>query len=341
MKSHHKDRLILAAAGLGAFAALRGLAATRRALDLSGKVVVITGGSRGLGLIMAREFGRLGAKVAICARDGEELTRAEQDLTRRGIDAFAVVCDVTDPEQCDMLLKAVRGRFGEIDVLVNNAGMISVGPLELMTESDFDRSMQTHFYGPLRLIMGVLPEMRKRREGRIVNIASIGGKISAPHLTPYCASKFALVGLSEGLHTELGQDGIRVTTVCPGIIRTGSHGHAVFKGQTRKEYTIYTFVNAFPLASMNAEKAGKRIVRACRHGEAELILPGQYSIAAKIQGIAPGLTSDALSLAGSMLPGPGGRGTQPVSGNESSTPLTESVLTTHLQQAARAHNEAA
>jgi NAD(P)-dependent dehydrogenase (short-subunit alcohol dehydrogenase family) len=341
MTSRTKNIALLAAAGFGAYQALRNLAAARNAYELRGKSVLITGGSRGLGLILAREFGRYGARVAVCARNEEELARAKADLENRGIECLAVPCDITDSEDANHMLAAVRDRFGRIDVLVNNAGIILVGPLELMTEQDFDDAMRTHFYGPLHLILSVIPEMKSRREGRIVNIASIGGKIASPHLAAYCASKFALVGLSESLRTELNKDGIRVTTVCPGIVRTGSHSQAKFKGQNEKEYTVYTLINAFPLASANAESAGRKIVRACRHGVADITLPRQYAAAAMAHGLAPGFTADVMSLADRILPGPGGRYEAPIPGKQSKTRLTESVLTSHLRKAERAHNEAA
>ena len=93
-------------------------------------------------------------------------------------------------------------------MLVNNAGVIQVGPIEVMTHEDFELAMKAHFWGPLNTILAVLPSMRQRRQGRIVNICSIGGKVSVPHLVPYSASKFALVGLSKGLRAELMKDGI-------------------------------------------------------------------------------------------------------------------------------------
>src|SRR5205823_4029010 len=131
-------------------------------------------------------------------------------------------CDVTHRREVTQFVRATRERFGRIDVLVNNAGTIEVGPMEVMTLDDYDRAMKTHFWGPLYMVLAVLPELRKRREGRIVNVSSIGGKISVPHLLPYCASKFALTGFSQGLRAELAKDGIVVTTVCPGLMRTGS-----------------------------------------------------------------------------------------------------------------------
>src|SRR5207237_838032 len=109
-------------------------------------------------------------------------------------------------------------------------------PFDNLTAEDFSRAMQTHFSGPLYTMLAVLPSMRLRRRGRIVNIGSIGGKIPVPHLVPYCASKFALVGLSESLRTELSQEGIYVTTVNPGLIRTGSPRNVDIKGQHEKEY---------------------------------------------------------------------------------------------------------
>src|SRR6185503_4123757 len=118
----------------------------------------------------------------------------------------------------------------------------------------------------------VLPEMRARREGRIVNITSIGGKISVPHLLPYSASKFALVGLSEGLRAELAKDGIVVTTICPGLMRTGSPRNATFKGQHRAEYAWFSIGDSLPVTAMSADRAARQILTACKRGEAEVVL---------------------------------------------------------------------
>src|SRR5262249_50390239 len=147
-----------------------------------------------------------------------------------------VPCDITDRERVEEMVAVVQYRWGPVDVLINNAGTISVGPVETMTLDDYRRAMRTHFWGPLYTIHAVLPAMRRRGTGRIVNISSIGGKVSVPHLLPYNASKFALVGYSEGLRAELARDGIVVTTVCPGLMRTGSPRHAFFKGRHRAEY---------------------------------------------------------------------------------------------------------
>src|SRR5215218_7370804 len=246
MKDGLKDALKLAAAGAGAYLAARAVYRKFGGYDFEGKTVLITGGSRGLGLVLARGFAAEGANVAICARDPQELERARADLASRGARALAFPCDVTDRAQVKELVEVVTRHFGRIDVLVNNAGVIEVGPLEVMTLEDYEEAMKTHFWGPLYATLAVLPEMRGRRDGRIVNIASIGGKISVPHLLPYSASKFALVGLSEGLHHELAAEGINVTTVCPGLMRTGSPRQADVKGQVRKELAWFSISDALP-----------------------------------------------------------------------------------------------
>lgn len=339
MKKEQKDKLKLALAGAGALLATRALVRKLTEYDLDGKTVLITGGSRGLGLVMAREFAREGARLAICARDEEELDRARTDLVRRGARVMAVRCDVTDREQVGEMVRLVQERFGRIDVLVNNAGVIEVGPMEVMTLEDYEEAMKTHFWGPLYTTLAVLPEMRGRRDGRIVNITSIGGKISVPHLLPYSASKFALVGLSEGLRAELKKDGVVVTTVCPGLMRTGSPRNAVFKGRHRAEYAWFTISDSLPVSSMSAERAARQIVAACKHGDAEVVLSIQAQVAVRFHGLFPGLTADLLGLVNQLLPEPGGIGTGRAQGKESESDLAPSWLTGLTESAAARNNE--
>lgn len=282
-----------------------------------GRVALVTGGSRGLGLLLAEELARQGARVAICARDALELERAAQQLRRQGLDALAVACDITDPDDVARLCEEVRARLGPVDVLVNNAGVIEVGPFELMTRDDFEEAMATHFWGPLELIHRVLPEMRVRGEGRIANISSIGGRLSVPHLAPYCASKYALVGLSEGLRAELAGEGVRVTTVCPGLMRTGSVEHAVFKGRHAEEYAWFASAAAAPVVSMSAQRAARRIVRAIRTGQADVTPSVPARLAETMHGLFPGLVQRAMALAARVLPGPGGIGTERRTGADS------------------------
>jgi NAD(P)-dependent dehydrogenase (short-subunit alcohol dehydrogenase family) len=328
----------LLAAGAGAWLAWRAYR-TYFGYDLHNKVVLITGGSRGLGLVLAREAARQGARVAICARDAEELARARADLRGRDAPMFAIPCDVTDRDQVEEMVRAVERHFGRIDVLINNAGVIEVGPVETMTLDDFEEAMATHYWGPLYATLAVLPGMRQRRRGRIVNISSIGGKIAVPHLVPYDASKFALVGLSEGLRAELARDGIVVTTVCPGLMRTGSPRNAYFKGQHRAEYTWFSLGDALPILSTSAESAARQILAACKRGDAEIILTFPSKAAAAFHGLFPGLTADILGLVNRFLPGPGGIGTARALGKDSQSPLSPSPLTVLNERAAAQNNE--
>ncbi len=339
MRDSTKKTLLMAAAGLGTALAVRAAVRRQRRYDLRGKVALVTGGSRGLGLVLARELTREGMKVAICARSEDELKRAYQDLAQRGAHVLAVTCDVTNPRQIDSLVKTVLGRWGAIHVLINNAGIIEVGPMEVMTRADYEEAMKTHFWAALDTIQAVLPVMRAQREGRIVNVTSIGGKVSVPHLLPYGASKFALVGLSEGLRAELLKDSIYVTTVCPGLMRTGSPRNAFFKGQHQAEYAWFSISDALPVFSISAERAARTIIRALRHGDPELLLSLPTKAAAWFHGLFPGLTADLLALTNALLPAPGGIGSARAKGQESESPVAPSWLTTLSDRAAERNNE--
>lgn len=307
--------------------------------DLRGKTVLITGGSRGLGLVMAREFAREGARLALCARNEDELQYAEDDLKRFGVEVMTIPCDVTNKQAVDEMVAAVNARYGGVDVLINNAGVIQVGPLEVMTTEDFERAMQAHFWAPLNTIMAVLPSMRRRKSGRIVNISSIGGKVSVPHLVPYSASKFALVGLSKGLRVELMKDGIKVTTVCPGLMRTGSPRNADFKGQHRFEYAWFSISDALPLLTVSAENAARQIVRASKRGQAELVISIPAKVAVLFDSLFPETMSQVLALVNRLLPAAGGAGPQSRKGRESTSAWSPSWLTTLNEEAAIRNNE--
>ncbi len=339
MNERSKEALMLAAAGLGGLLIARAAVRRTRAYDFRGKTVLITGGSRGLGLVLARELAEEGARIAICARDRVELESARRDLSPRGAEVFAIPCDVTEREQVSEMVEIVRDHFGGVDVLINNAGVIQVGPIEVMTLEDYEMAMKTHFWGPLYTTLAVLPQMRRRGEGRIVNISSIGGKIGVPHLVPYSASKFALVGLSEGMRAELAKDGIIVTTVCPGLMRTGSPRNAYFKGQHRAEYAWFSISDALPVTAMQAERAARQIIAACRRGDAEVILSVQAVLAVKFRQLFPEATADLLGIVNRLLPAPDGIGRHRAKGRESQSELSPSVLTALGDRAAVRNNE--
>ncbi len=327
------------AAGVGALAVTRNLIARQRQFYWSGKVVLITGGSRGLGLVLARKLGQMGAKVAICARTLHQLFRAEEELLSLGIDAIAIQCDVTDRSSVKALVDSIVGRWQTIDVVINNAGIIQMGPLESLTQDDFQNAIATHLWAPLNVMGEVLPSMRQRKAGRIVNIASIGGKVSIPHLLPYCASKFALVGLSEGVAAEVARDGVLVTTVCPGLMRTGSARNALFKGRHRQEYAWFSLANSLPLVSMSAEYAADRIIEATAAGHSHAILGLPAQLACTLQGLLPGISNQAYALASRVLPTIGGIGRESARGAESTSNLSPSVMTVLTERAAVVNNE--
>ncbi len=310
-----------------------------RQYKLRDKVVLITGGSRGLGLALAREFAREGARIVICGRNPDTLKRAQQELKNEYGETLAIPCDVTNQQQVTQLIQTVYRHWQRIDVVVNNAGTITVGPMEVMTHADYEEAMNLHFWAPLYTTLAVLPEMRRRGEGRIVNIASVGGKLSVPHLLPYSASKFALVGLSEGLRTELIRDGIRVTTVCPGLMRTGSPQNAQFKGQHQAEYAWFSISDALPVLSMDAQRAARQIVSACKQGTAEVTLSLPAQVAVKFHGLFPNMTASILAVANQLLPAPGGIGSARATGKESVSALSPSLLTTLGERAAQHFNQ--
>jgi NAD(P)-dependent dehydrogenase (short-subunit alcohol dehydrogenase family) len=327
----------IAATVAGSFAAYALYRQLRPNYRLKNKVVMISGGSRGLGLALAREFSRRGARLAICGRNATALRAAVDSLAGHG-EAFGFTCDIRDQEQAQRFVAATHERYGRIDVVVNNAGTISVGPLSAMSLADYRDAMDTHFWGPLYLTLAALGELRQTR-GRIVNIASIGGIISVPHLLPYNASKFALVGLSEGLQAELGSAGIRVTTVCPGLMRTGSPQNAWFKGRHKAEYAWFNLSATSPLSSISARKAASAIVEACVQGNPFIVLSFQAKFAALMHHMFPRLTSRLLCAAAALLPGDGGIGEQRASGAQSESALTRSPLTLLGRKAADALNQ--
>ncbi|QDG52423.1 SDR family NAD(P)-dependent oxidoreductase [Persicimonas caeni] len=265
-----------------------------RADDLSGKTVLITGGSKGLGFVLARDFARMGCPVAICARDEEELDIARRRLEDEDAQVVTGVCDVADQAQVDRFVGEVAEAFGPVDILVNNAGIIQVGPVENLDVDDFEMAMDTMFWGVLHPTRAVLPQMLARGEGRIVNITSIGGKVSVPHLLPYCCAKFAAVGFSEGLRAEMAGRGVDIITIAPGLMRTGSHVNALFKGKRDEEFTWFSMGAGLPMISMNVERAARRIIAATKRGSAERVLSAPAKLLSWFHGLLPGTTTKMM-----------------------------------------------
>jgi short-subunit dehydrogenase len=328
---------------LALFAGLSWALGRSRRYSLRGKNVLLTGGGRGLGLEIARVLAHRGANVALVARDPDELARALRELRTLtpGARIIGVPCDLSDGERINVMLDEVRDDLGPIDVLINNAGSIQVGPLDAMTLADFDAAMQLHCYAPLRTMLGVRSDMRARGGGRIANVSSIGGVVSVPHLLPYSVSKFALTGLSEGMHAELARDNIIVSTIVPGLMRTGSPRNATFKGNHEREYAWFAVSDSLPGLSMSAARAARRIVRAVEHGEAHVVLGLPAHIAALAHGLFPGAVLRSLSAVNALLPSSDRSATarEPRLGHESESALAPSLLTFPSELAATRNNE--
>lgn len=236
--------------------------------------VIITGGSRGLGLALAEAFLQEGACVTLLARDTQELERAQTILDQiPDGQVYTIGCDVTQPDELIQAFEHVESRFGRIDVLVNNAGTIAVGPFETMEQPDFDALVDLQLNAVIHAVQLAIPAFRRVGEGRIINISSIGGAIPVPHMSTYCTGKFAMAGLSETIAAELAPENIKVTTVYPGLMRTGSPIQAVFKGNHEKEYAWFTTGDVSPGISVSAAQAAKYIIEGSRNGDARVAFP--------------------------------------------------------------------
>lgn len=328
-------------AGLLLAGSLAGLAlalATRGPrYTLSGKVVLLTGGSRGLGLLMARLLAAEGARLALVARNAPDLERAAGELRRRGAAVLTLPADVGDRQQVEDAVDATVRHFGGLDVLINNAGVIEVGPLENQSLDGFGTAMNVHFWGPLYAVRAALPYL-KRSRGRVVNVASIAGKVAVPHLLPYTASKFALVGFSDGLRAELARDGVKVTTVLPWLTRTGSYRNVTVRGQHEGEFAWFAVSDSLPLLTMRGEDAAKAILAALRRGAPRLILTPYGRAATALDALFPGFVAAAAAAAGRLLPDAApGAGAQ--KGFESRSALTPGWLTRLSDDAAARNNQ--
>lgn len=277
------------------------VAASRRRYDFAEKVVVITGGSRGLGLVLARELASRGALLGLIARDAIELARARATIESDSL-VQLLPADVTDPAQVEQAFSAAMRRFGRVDVVINNAGQILSAPFDDTSAEDFRAMLDVHFWGTLNVTRAALPYLVQHGDGRIINICSIGGRIPVPHLAAYCASKYAQAGLSAVMAEELRAKGIRVTTVLPGLMRTGSNLHAWFKGDRPREFALFSLVGGAPGTSMSADRAARLIVDAAARGKADVVIPFSVRQLSKIAAWFPNTTVKTLAAVSALMP---------------------------------------
>lgn len=265
-------------------------------------VGVVTGASRGLGYLLARELADRGYDLVICARSTEGLEAAAAELRGRGANVLSVGADVGNESDAQRVIMAAQEKFGRLDVLVANAGIIQVGPAAAMRASDYANALDVMFWGVLHTTLAALPLFREQGGGRILVITSLGGKVPAPHLLPYTVAKHAAVGFAEGLRVEAGQYGVTVTTAVPGLMRTGSPGNALFIGDRAAEYGWFAVADSLPLLSMDAERAAAKLIRAMLRGAPEVVLTPAAKVAVRLHGVAPSTTLRVLSAVNRLLP---------------------------------------
>ena len=268
----------------------------------AGPVALVAGGSRGLGLLIARELHDHGYIPVICARSDTELQDASDQLAREGIRVRSEVMDVGESGQVEEVTARIEREIGPVEVLICVAGVIQVGPLTAMDRDDFVQAIDVMLWGPINTALAVLPTMRRRGRGRIGIVSSVGGLIAAPHLLPYSTAKHGATGFGRGLRSELAGTGISVTTVTPGLMRTGSHLRAWFRGDVQQEYAWFSIAATLPLLSMDARRAARRIVSGVLTGRPVVILTPLAQLAPRVDALAPRLGSAVLSLTARLLP---------------------------------------
>lgn len=308
---------LFTAAGASALAwGLGRLWAAQAHTDFSGQTVLITGGTRGLGLCLARELAERGCRLAILARKKEELVGARDELLRLGAaEVLPLVCDVCSPDQVHEAAEQARSAFGPVQLLINNAGIILVGPLEKMSLDEFRVCMDTMFWGTVYPTLAVMPDMLRLGSGSILNVTSIGGRVTVPHLVPYCCAKSAAVAFSEGLRMELGPRGVRVLTAVPGLMRTGGHENAFLRGDQLAEYEWFSLGSSVPGVTMDASRAARQLLRALAENRAEFRVTLAAELLARVHGLMPGFMAEVIGTAGRLLPN-GGPGTETRQGRD-------------------------
>lgn len=329
--------LKLASLGLTAWYVIKNLYRDSKKVNVQGRVVLITGGSRGLGLAIARELASKGARLALCARDAEHLNKVSKEFTEKGYSIFIHAADVTDSEQVQQMVEQVIRYYGHIDIVINNAGIMLVGPDQVMEIADYKSLMESNCWSSLYTTKALVPHFKAQGIGHIVNICSIGSKISVPHMVPYSVSKFALIGLSQGLASELAHDNILVTTVVPNLMRTGSPRNISVKGNHQAEYAWFKLASSLPMISQSADVAAKRIVEGIEFQETQITLTFTAKLAVALQALAPDLIGGSTRLAGRLMPSSDDSTVK--KGYESESKITQGAIGSITDEAAIKFNQ--
>lgn len=336
----------VAAAALGAAAVYRTATRLSRRVSFDGARVLILGGGRGLGLELARAFAAEGATLALVARSEGQLLTAKA-LLETGEDArppaptHIRALDLRGDGAAREAVRWAAETMGGLDVLVYVAGIIQVGPIEHLTDKDYDDAMRVHFWAPQQAMDEALPHLKRSGVARVIVVSSIAGKVASPHLVSYTASKFALTGLSDATRAAYRRHGIFVTTVHPGLMRTGSTRNVGLKGNATAEYAWFAPRAKTPLTSIASDRAARQIVEAARAGRARFVVTAQARLLALADALAPELTADAMGLFERFyLPPPigpeGDRLVMAYEGPEADVPSASNAL---VEEAVRRNNE--
>ncbi len=308
-------------------------------------LALVLGASRGLGLLLARELGRRGYRLVISANETDELERAATDLRSHGYEVVSEFCDVADRDQVEDLVDRVERAQGAIEVMIFVAGVIQVGPLTALAREHFKSAIDIMLWGPIHSALAVLPRMRQRNRGHIGVITSVGGLVAVPHLLPYCTAKFGAVGFTRALRAELAGSGVSVTTVAPGLMRTGSPIRAQFVGRQSWEYAWFSAASSMPLLSMDAERAAHQIITGVLAGRAMVVTTPLAQIGWRIDALFPNVTAALLGLAARALPRANAGQTETIEGWQAAQRLSSSgrrvsdAITTLGRRAADRFNE--
>ncbi len=231
-------------------------------MDFKNKVIVITGASSGIGEASAIQFAKKGANLILVARREEKLLAVKKKISKFNVKTLVCPCDVSQKSQVKQMAKTVLEKFGRIDILVNNAGFAIYGTVSDLSIEEIESQMATNYFGMVYCIKNFLPIMLEQNSGHIVNVASVAASFGLPGIASYCASKFAMLGFSEGLKHELQNTGVRVTVVSPIMVRTNFFDHPSFETYTKYSPT-----------SLSAEKVAKAVIKAANSSRLEIIVP--------------------------------------------------------------------
>jgi short-subunit dehydrogenase len=265
-------------------------------------LALVVGGSRGLGYAAAEQLAARGHRLVLVSRNAEDLERAAERLRQGGAEVEVAACDVRDADGIAALVDDVETRVGPVDVLLHVAGVIQVGPFAALSRDDFREAIDIMLWGPINTALVLAPRMTQRGRGRIGVITSVGGIVPAPHLLPYTTAKFGATGFARGLRSELAGTGVTVTTVEPGLMRTGSHLNAQFVGDQPREFAWFSALDNIPLVSMDAERAASQVVDAVLAGRAVVQPTPMAKLAGRVDALAPRATSFLLATMTRLLP---------------------------------------